>query len=216
MAELSSVDYSFLAILKLEDREISNTEMDQKYGFRLVARPLQRLLAAEYVYTNKEHAPYRHIITKAGIKALATQWGIDDDYAAKGERRTLRDRQHWAGIVALQNLLAIATGAAPVAAVHGGPATTITEEPVDLDGRIRSAYAKLASTPGAWVNLTALRGHLADVPKAELDKALKAMLRDDDVRLEPEPFGHRVGDEERRAAVHIGGEDRHKLAIGSR
>ena len=74
----------------------------------------------------------------------------------------------------------------------------------------------MASKPGAWVDLTALRGQLADVPKADLDRALKAMLRDDDVRLEPEPFGHRVGDAERQAAVHIGGEDRHKLAIGSR
>jgi hypothetical protein len=209
MAELSSVDYSFLAILQSEEREISNTEMEQKYGFRLVARPLQRLLAAEYIYTDKEHTPYRHIITKAGIKALATQWGMDDDHVGKGERRTLRDRQHWAGMVALQNLLA--RSGAP-----SGPGAPTIEKPADLDGRIREAYGKLASTPGAWVDLTALRGQLADVPKADLDRALKDLLRDDDVRLEPEPFGHRVGPEERRAAVHIGGEDRHKLAIGQR
>jgi hypothetical protein len=205
MAELSSVEYAFLAILKAEDREISNTELDQKYGFRLVARPLQRLLGAEYIYTNKEHTPYKHIITKAGMKALAKQWGMDDDQAGKGERRTLRDRQHWAGMVALQNLLTSA----------GGASGAVVDQ-VDLDGRIRSAYGRLASTPGAWVNLTALREQLADVPKGELDRALKAMLRDDDVRLEPEPFGHRVGDAERQAAVHIGGEDRHKLAIGQR
>jgi hypothetical protein len=206
MAELSSVDYSFLAILQLEEREISNTEMDQKYGFRLVARPLQRLLAAEYVYTNKERAPYRHTITKAGLKALAQPLGLDDDHVEKGEGRSVREKQLWAGLVALQNLLA----------GRSTPATVTVAAPADVDGRIRAAYGQLASKPGAWVDLTALRGQLADVPKADLDRALKAMLRDDDVRLEPEPFGHRVGDAERQAAVHIGGEDRHKLAIGSR
>lgn len=205
MAELSSADYAILLVLRAEDREISNSEMDQRYGFRLVGRPLQRLLAADCVYTNKERAPYRHVITKTGLRALTRQWTIDDDHAGKGERRTLRERQLWAGLVALQNS----------SAGDGRPAAT-TEQPVDLDGRIRTAYGKLASAPGAWVDLTALREQLADVPKAELDKSLKAMLRDDDVRLEPEPFGHRVGEEERRAAVHIGGEDRHKLAIGSR
>jgi hypothetical protein len=211
MAELSSVDYAFLAILKVEDHEISNAELDEIYGFRLLGRPLQRLLEAGYITTEKKPAPYRHAITKAGEKALAESWGLDDDHVAKGERRTSRERQLWAGVVALQNLLAARKDAGPVGGVRG---TAV--EPPNLDGRIRSAYGKLASTPGAWVDLTALRGQLADVPKGEVDQALKAMLHDDDVRLEPEPFGHRVGDAERQAAVRIGGEDRHKLAIGSR
>ncbi|MEV6848249.1 hypothetical protein [Actinoplanes sp. NPDC051411] len=211
MAELSSVDYAFLAILKVEDREISNSELDEIYGFRLVGRPLQRLLDARYIATEKKPAPYRHSITRAGEKALAESWGLDDDHVAKGEGRSAREKQLWAGIVALQNLLAARPGARPVS----DAAVPVTEPP-GLDGRIRSAYGKLAATPGAWVDLTALRGQLADVPKGELDQALKAMLRDDDVRLEPEPFGHRVGEAERQAAVHIGGEDRHKLAIGSR
>jgi hypothetical protein len=45
---------------------------------------------------------------------------------------------------------------------------------------------------------------------------LESMLDSPDVQLEPEPFGHRIGAEERSAAVNIGGEDRHKLAIGVR
>jgi hypothetical protein len=202
MAELSSVDYVFLAILNVEDREITNTEMDKKYGFRLVGPHLKKLLAADYVYTNKERAPYRHVITKAGIKALTRPWAMDDDHVGKGERRTLRDRQHWAGMVVLQSMMT------------GGP--TVVTPPVDLNGRIRTAYRTLVSAPGEWVDLTALRPLFADVSKTDLDGALKRLLRDDDVRLEPEPFGHRVGDEERRAAVHVGGEDRHKLAIGRR
>jgi hypothetical protein len=211
MAELSSVDYSFLAILKFENREISNTEMEQKYGFRLVAKPLQRLLAAEYIYTNKEHTPYRHTLTRSGIKALAKQWGMDDDHAEKGERRTVRDKQHWAGMVALQNLLAMATGGSPGIVVEPAP---VIDESVDIGGRVRTAYENLVSAPGEWVNLAALRPLLPDVPKAKLDAALKEMLRQEDVWLEPDQLEGRLSVEERNAAVEVGGEPRHKLAIG--
>lgn len=212
MAELSSVDYVFLAILKVEDREISNLELDETYGFRLVGAPLKRLRGAGFVLTDKRGSLYWHQLSKTGDKELAQPWGLDDDHPAKGEGRTARDRMHWAGMVALQNVLS----ARPAAVVTVGAPSPAVAETGDLDGRIRSAYGKLASAPGAWVALTALRGQLAEVPKADLDQALKAMLRDDEVRLEPEPFGHRVGDAERLAAVHIGGEDRHKLAIGER
>jgi hypothetical protein len=215
MAELSSVDYAFLAVLKAEDREISNNELNEIYGFRLVGKSLKRLLDAEFVVTDKKRSPYWHQLSRKGEKELATPWGLDDDHVDKGEGRTARDRQLWAGLVALQNVLAARPGAAVPPANHAIPAAA-AEVPRDLDRRIRDAYGELASTPGTWVNLTALRGQLADVPKADLDRALKALLRDDDVRLEPEPFGHRVGAAEREAAVHIGGEDRHKLAIGSR
>jgi hypothetical protein len=93
-------------------------------------------------------------------------------------------------------------------------AAAVAGKTADLDGRIRAVYTKLASVPGDYVNLTEVRPLLDDVSKAELDKALVRMLDAPDVRLEPEPFGHRIGAEQRGAAVHIGGEDRHKLAIG--
>jgi hypothetical protein len=75
---------------------------------------------------------------------------------------------------------------------------------------------ELAAAPGDYVNLTDLRPLIDDVSKADLDKALIRLHDASDVRIEPEPFGHRIGPAERSAAVHIGGEDRHKLAIGLR
>ncbi|MFF5077387.1 hypothetical protein ACFY36_10065 [Actinoplanes sp. NPDC000266] len=202
MAELAGADYVFLILLKTAGRELSNTEMDKQYGFRLLSGPYERLNAAGYVSSDTARRPYRHSITKAGLDVLKVPLSIDQDHAEPGEKRSLRERLLWAGLVAQQN----ENVRAPVAGNAAAPA--------DLDGRIRVTYAKLASVPGEWVDLTALRPLLADVSKADLDKALTRMLDASDVRLEPEPFGHRVGAEERRAAVHIGGEDRHKLAIG--
>jgi hypothetical protein len=204
-AELASADYAFLTILKAEGREISNTEMDASYRVRLVSRPFERLAAAGYISSDTTHRPYRHVITARGLKALAVELEIDEDRVEAGEKRSLRERQLWAGLVAQQKLLTSANGTA----------TVVVGKSAALDGRIRAAYTELAA-PGEWVDLTALRPLLADVSRAELDRALVRMLDEPDVRLEPEPFGHRVGPEEEHAAVHVGGEDRHKLAIGLR
>jgi hypothetical protein len=202
MAELAPTDYAFLIILKAEGRELSNTEMDRLYRVRLKGEEYAKLNAAGYVSSDTTHRPYRHSITRAGLKILAGRLTVDE-----GQRRAPRELPLWAALVAQQN---------EIVRLQAG-ASTVAEKPVaDLDDRIRTVYAELAGVPGAWVDLTALRPLLADVPKADLDRAFVRMLDAPDVRLEPEPFGHRVGAAERRAAVHVGGEDRHKLAIGLR
>lgn len=86
--------------------------------------------------------------------------------------------------------------------------------PADLDTRIRDAYRQLAPRPGDTVDLADLRDQLPDVPKDQLDAALTKMLADDRIQLEPEPFGHRIGDREKAAAINIGDEDRHDITMG--
>lgn len=209
-ADLTSADYAYLVILKAEGGELSNTEMDHIYEVRLKSPDYEKLNAEGYVVTGTKSRPYRHAITDKGLRALKAPLVIEQGRVPEGDRRSPRERQlFWAGMVAQQKLL-IGRHVAESSAVPEA------EEPVDLDGRIRRVYTELAGTPGKWVSLTALRPLIGDVSKSELDKALVAMLDSPDVRLEPEPFGHRIGVEERQAAVHIGGEDRHKLAIGLR
>jgi len=208
-AELTAADYAILILLKAEGRELSNTDMNKLYQVRLVSPAYEKLNAAGYVVSETKHRPYRHTLTKEGAKLLADPLGIEEDRAEEKEKRSVREKQLWAAVVAQQNQIV------RLLAKGNGNAKRV-EEPAELPDRIRAAYAELASAPGKWVNLTALRPLLGDVSKAELDKALRRMLDAPDVRLEPEPFGHRVGAEERAAAVSIGGEDRHKMAIGLR
>jgi hypothetical protein len=214
MAELSSVDYAFLAILKAEDREITNTEMDKIYRVRLVSRPFERLVAAGYIASDTKRRPYRHVITPDGLKVLSAELGIDEDHIEEGEKRTLREKQLWAGLIAFHKVQA-RLKRADIGRKHSDSVLTpALEQPVDLDGRIRDAYRNLVSIHGEWVSLVALRAQLGDISRPELDHALKQMLRAGDVRLEPDPLEHRISAEERNAAVHVGGEYRHKLAIG--
>ena len=203
-AELTPTDYAFLIILKAAGRELSNTEMDTLFKVRLIGPVFAKLNGGGYVDSDTKHRPYRHVLTDKGRKELGEPLAIDND--GDGERRSAGEKVLWAALVASQN-----DGLRIPAPLDNGVAPA-----ADLDGRIRTAYRKLAAEPGEYVDLADLRPLFDDVPKARLDQALKQLFDSSDVRLEPEPFGHRIGDRERSAAIRIGGEDRHKLAIGLR
>ncbi|MEU8610117.1 hypothetical protein AB0C29_19205 [Actinoplanes sp. NPDC048791] len=206
-AELTAAEYAYLIILQAEGREISNTEMFEFYEVRLRKPDYEKLNADGYVISTTKRSPYRHVITDRGSKVLGEALTIDQGRVAGGAKRSAGERQlFWAAMVAQHKLLL----------AKGNGTSAVIEKPLDLDSRIRAAYTKLAGAPGDYVNLTELRPLIGDIAKAEVDRALVRLLDSPDVRLEPEPFGHRIGAEERKAAVHIGGEDRHKLAIGLR
>jgi hypothetical protein len=96
---------------------------------------------------------------------------------------------------------------------HRAPAAAPDD---DLQARIRGLYESLASHPGAWVQHTAVRRKLADVPEADLDEAFNLISRADDVEMMPESNQKTLTDEDRRNAVRVGGQDTHLIAIGTR
>ncbi len=200
-ADLTPSDYAYLIILRAEGREVTNTELSERHDVRLISPYYEKLNGEGLVASETKRRPYRHVITAKGRAILGEPIAADDD-----EKRTAKEKLLWAALLAWQS-----------GEVRPPAPTIVTpEEPVDLEGRIRAGYAELRRAPGEWVALTELRPLFADVSKSELDKALERLLEADDVRLEPDQITHRIGAEERKAAVHIGGEDRHKLAIGPR
>ena len=203
-AELTASEYAYLIILGAENREINNKELGDRYDVRLIGAEYAKLNAEGLIVSVTKPRPYRHAITDKGRKLLAEPLAIGDTWVDEGKKRSPVEKVLWAALVARQN-------GKPAKAA---PAVPVVEAALDLDGQIRAAYTKLAAGPGEWVNLTAVRPLLSGASKAEVDKTLTRMVNEAEVRLEPEPFGHRIGAEEKNAAVHIGGEDRHKLAIG--
>jgi hypothetical protein len=198
--DLTPTDYAFLVLLKIEGREISNTEMGERYGVRLLGDNVKRLKG--YVTSQVDRRPYVHTLQPKGSKVLDAPLRAAEDGAANNKLSD-KEKPLW---VALSELHAFHLRGkhTPVPVQNG------------LDERIRAAYADLATEPGAWVSLSRLRPLFDDVSKAELDKALECLLDAPDVDLEPEPNQKTMKVEERRAAVRIGGEDRHVLAIGMR
>jgi len=85
----------------------------------------------------------------------------------------------------------------------------------DLEDRIRKAYQELAPLAGDFVMLAKLRAELKDVPDQQIDAALIQLNRSSDVSLVPESNQKVLTADERAAAVSIGNQDKHLLAIGS-
>jgi hypothetical protein len=80
-------------------------------------------------------------------------------------------------------------------------------------GRVHDAFNAVAGGRERWVSLVEIRARLADLPREEVDAALRQLADGDRAALEPEPFGHRIGPAERDAAIYIGGEDRHLIKV---
>ncbi|MFG1608303.1 hypothetical protein [Actinoplanes sp. NPDC049265] len=194
---LNPEEYAFLIILKAVGRELSNTEMDDLYQTRLTGATHKKLTGDQLVSSVKKGSTYWLTLTDAGRKTLAEPLTVDHGQTRKG--RSPAERTLWGALVAQQQ-----------SGTRSAPPTE------DLPDRIRGAYRKLTGERGEWVGLASLRSTLADVPRAEVDQALIALMDDPDVRLEPESHRRRIEPADREAAVLVGGEPRHKLAIGLR
>jgi hypothetical protein len=207
--DLTPADYAFLIILKIKGCEISNTELFKEYGVRLLSPDYEKLNASGYVVSQTDRRPYKHVLTKEGEKFLEGPLVVvRSEPEAKEAKRTARERPLWAALAALHN--DHLRSEAPADKEGAGSLQQ------DLGDRIRIAYATLVNGPGEWVSLSKVRPLLCDVSKADLDAAFRQLLDAPDVRIEPEPNRHRIDRAEQEAAVRIGGEDRHKLAIGLR
>jgi hypothetical protein len=88
------------------------------------------------------------------------------------------------------------------------------EPPTNLEVRLRNAYAALASEQRAWVALARLRPFFGDVPRTDLDEALRRLSQAPDVNLVPEDNQKSLTEADRAAAIQLGGQHRHLLAIG--
>jgi hypothetical protein len=97
----------------------------------------------------------------------------------------------------------------------GRPSATKAEPaPDSVRARIRQAYVELAREPGqSWISLVRLREHLADVPRAELDIALRELSHENGVHLQPEANQQVLTAADREAAVSFGGSSRHVLKV---
>ena len=82
-----------------------------------------------------------------------------------------------------------------------------------VEQKVRAAYVRLAARAGGWVDLVRLRGELPTVSRHDMDAALTRMYRIKGVSLIPEENQKTLTDADRAAAVVIGDQDKHLIAI---
>lgn len=214
--DLTPSESALLIVLMAEARDLSNRELDDRFGLRINGKSRVKLNNLKYVESWKQGQMYVHRLGDAGWARCYRQLNFDSPRArALGAAlSSLYDAIH--RHLARQDLSLAdafgeeADGQPTTAGVGPGEGATAGS----LPDQVRSAYRSLARHPGAWVSVADLRARLAGAGRAEVDAALRDLERSPDVSIVPESNQKALSGTDRDAAVRIGGQDKHFLAIG--
>jgi hypothetical protein len=206
--DLNPSDSAILLVLMAEARPMLNTELIALYGIDVDKERRDKLNRLQLLRSRKSGRTFEHELDDKGWARVNDDLDVSSPKARAigGALAALHQnvRERVLPRTRYQNLTEMfaRTDIAP------------SDKPLDLEPRLRHAYAALALEPGAWVSLTRLRPFFADVPRAEVDEALRKLSRADDVHLVPENNQKTLTETDRAAAVHIGDQDKHLLAMG--
>jgi hypothetical protein len=200
--ELTGTQQAVLLVLMAEARPVRNPELPT-LGPELKKRDRDRLEQHGLIEVSTENRTMVLDLTDKGWATCAVIIGADAPERPTGQGRVLYtvlravrryfDRENLA------------------------PADVFValDDTVDVEAQVRAAYVTLAARAGGWVDLVRLRAALPEVSKREMDDALTQMQRDPDVSLIPEENQKTLTPADHAAAVHIGDQARHLMAIES-
>jgi len=189
-----------LVILMAEAREMPNARIADR-GLDLKKEYRDRLVQRGWITAEKGKRGINLDLTEAGWAEAIAQLGADPPKGAGAGG---------AALYTVLNRLRSFLDRADLAASDLFAPTPDAE----IDVRIRKAYAEIAMTPGEMVSLAALRPRLAGAARPDVDAALVALSSAPDVRIIPESNQKTLSPAQREAAVSIGNQDRHLIAIG--
>ncbi|MEU8193667.1 hypothetical protein AB0C10_07785 [Microbispora amethystogenes] len=241
---LSQRETAILLLLMAEAREFTNPELLQQYGFEIKKPERERLLQLKLIDVGKKGQAFTYTLSEDGwaLAAKIFKEGVPKSgrLAARVLEAALRAivtgfQRHMqrtdfrlAEIFGREpGLVTTITKALaeepPVTEVAAEPITVVEEPPAsvaahssdDIETMIRKAYAQLADKPQAWVSLTQLRPLLGDAPRDKVDATLRQMIAQPDVRIVPWESQKSLSQEDRDAAVLIGGQPKHRILIGA-
>ncbi|MFJ6199329.1 hypothetical protein [Micromonospora sp. NPDC092111] len=209
---LTPSESAILVVLMAEAREITNTELRESYHVDVRKEYRDKLNRLGYVESRRIGRTYLHQLADGGWVRVQS----DLDFDARGARaiggalvalhRNLRDR-----IMARSDYRSFGEMFASTEMRTPAPQA---DQQRSLARRIRVTYAALATEPGTWVSLTRLRPFFGDVSTADLDEALRQLEREADVDIAPESNQKMLTPDDLVAALRLGGQDKHLLAIG--
>ncbi|MFG3642738.1 hypothetical protein ACGF3C_21000 [Micromonospora sp. NPDC047762] len=216
-----------LVVLMVEARRLTNVELKELAGFTLTGKDNAKLVDLGLVDTDRTHRPFAHELTEQGWRVARQLHTAAPPKAGGSTTRSLfavlsnlhrsLDRLRVSHGDFFKQTGATASLSEPRPEVPAPTTTAATAAPVsaaEVEALVRSAYRDLATAPGAWVGLADVRDRLADTDRAALDAALRAMVGREDVRIIPVANTKSLTPRDRAAAVRIGNEDNHALAIG--
>jgi hypothetical protein len=204
--DLSVKERAVLFALMGEAREVSNSELAERAGFRLDGKERRRLNDRKLVDSRKVGRAYAHELTDAGWDWCATHLSEGPQGKASSMEGAL-----YAVLGGLARYLEYSEQS--LADVFQQRDQEAPENPGDITELIRAAYLRLAGEPGKFVKLRELRAELSDVPFSELNPSLEGMYRAQQVNLVPQSNQQALTQADRESALHIGGESKHMISI---
>lgn len=208
--ELTGGEQAVLLVLMAESRPVRNPEL-ATLGPRLEKDKRDRLVDKGLIEVTREGGAMVLELTDRGWATCAKLFGADTPDRPSGQGKAL-----YTVLRALRRYFDredLAPGDVFVPlddnALAGEP------DPLgdQLEERVRAAYVRLAARAGGWVDLVRLRQELPDVSRHDLDGALTRMYGIPGVSLIPEENQKVLSDADRAAAVSIGDQDKHLIAI---
>jgi hypothetical protein len=200
-----------LFALMAQGREVTNNALKEVYKIDLKAASRTKLNRDGLVVSRKQGRGYVHELTDKGwawVKTEFTQAApprsgslVAALYAVLATLGTGLDRRG----LTLADLTVDAAGGVPPTKTNGSA--------LALPDQIRTAYRRLAKGSQDWVYLSELRPLISGASKAQVDSALKDMHRERVITLTLEEDQKSLTAAQRSAAVRIGVDDMHLIAM---
>jgi hypothetical protein len=210
--ELTPSENAILIVLMAEAREVLNTELKNRYGLDVRKPSRDKLARKKYVASRKSGPTFALQLDDEG-------WvHVQDELAFRSNGATAHAAALTTLLTGLRDRVLERSGCKNFAELFAltdvrGPVSAVDQEQL-LRTRIVNAYGALADEPGGWVSLTRLRPFFGDVPAAAVDEALRRLSREPGVNIVPASNQKMLTDADHAAALHLGGQDKHVLAIG--
>lgn len=199
-ASLTPKERVVLMTLMALNAEVSNAVLKERAGLTLEGQARVRLNELRLVDSRRPGRSYLHSLSEQGWA-----WCRDEVGRSAPSRADTGTRGLYAVLAGLRRHLDARN--LSLADVFGA------DVPEALAHRIRAAYGELATVPGDWVSITALRKLLDGAARDVVDETLRRMEGEPDVFIAPDPDQGRLTPADRSAAVRIGGKDKHLLKV---
>lgn len=208
-AELGIPERAALLALMTHVEPASNTQLRERYGFAIERKVRERLTGDGLItFTTGPRNAIIHTLTEQGWARcrddLATPLPGRQDRGYRVLHGVLHRLDEFLTVHGLTLADFLEPEAKPDMEVHQG---------VAADGLVLAAYERIATRPGAWVGLAALREALPGTPREDFDDAVLQLDLLPHVSLIPEVNQKALTLTDRAAAIHVGGEDKHLLQI---
>jgi DNA-binding PadR family transcriptional regulator len=191
-----SPERATLLVLVLNGGELPNADLRKEHGVDLSPAGRAKLNKAGLLETRKEGRRLVHKITPAGEdwceRALA------DIETPPRSNPLVRICFEVLRLYARHNKIRIGDLVGPEG---------------NLETMIRRVYEELSSKPQEWVRLALLRPKLNGAARDEVDQTLLGMMKTGLVHLAPDSDRRGLTDADHAAAIRIGKEDKHFVAI---